>query len=56
MDYALKRTTQLRLAFDRHLDKPDAAPATYAEFLLRTSAPLRREPSAEDRETGRLVR
>jgi hypothetical protein len=56
MNYALKRSTQLRLAYDRHLDEPDAAPGTYAEFLLRTSAPLRHEPSAAARESGRLVR
>jgi hypothetical protein len=56
MNYALKRTTQLRLAYDRYLDEPDAAPDTYAEFLLRTSSPLRHEPSAGQRDAGRLVR
>lgn len=56
MNYAMKRITQLRLAYDRYLNQPDAAPDTYAEFLLRTSSPLRREPSADQREAGRLVR
>jgi hypothetical protein len=39
-------------AYDLHLPKPDAAPETYAEFLLRTGGPLLREPSARRRLAG----
>ena len=56
MNYALKRITQLRLAYDRYSDEPNAGPDNYAEFLLRTSSPLRHEPSADQRDAGRLVR
>ena len=53
---AQRRLTSLRLAYDLELPEPDAAPDTYAEFLLRTSGPLRREPSARQRLTGRGIR
>ena len=33
----------------------DQAPATYAEFLFRTSAPLTHEPAATGRARGRTV-
>ena len=46
MNGAQRRMTVLRAAQDRHLIKPDEAPATYAEFLARTSSPLLREPAA----------
>lgn len=39
----------LRNATDRQLEKPDAAPGTYQEFLARTSGPLLHEPSARKR-------
>ncbi len=42
-------------AYDLHLPKPDAAPETYAEFLLRTRGPLLREPSARRRLAGHDV-
>jgi hypothetical protein len=53
---AQRRLTYRRLAYDLYLAEPDAAPDTYAEFLLRTSGPLRREPSAHQRLAGRGIR
>jgi len=47
--YAQRRARALDLAYDRHLPSPDAAPADYGEFLLRSSVPLLREPSAAER-------
>ena len=48
-NYAQRRMLELRTAPDRYLFEPDAAPATYAEFLYRTSGVLRHEPSARSR-------
>jgi hypothetical protein len=53
---AQRRLTYRRLAYDPQLPEPDAAPDTFAEFLLRTSGPLRREPSARRRLAGRGIR
>ncbi|HEY0716945.1 MAG TPA: hypothetical protein VGD68_04965 [Streptosporangiaceae bacterium] len=53
---AQRRLTYRRLAYDPQLPEPDAAPDTYAEFRLRTSGPLRREPSAQRRLGGRGIR
>ena len=53
---AQRRLTYLRLSYDQYLTKPDTPPATFAEFLLRTSGPLRREPSARQRLAGRTIR
>ena len=53
---AQRHLTYRRLAYDLELPEPDAAPGTYAEFLLRTSGPLRREPSARQRLSGRGIR
>ena len=53
---AQRRLTYRRLAYDTLLPEPNAAPDTYAEFLLRTSGPLRREPSAHQRLAGRGIR
>jgi hypothetical protein len=50
------RLTAKRLSFDAYLIDPTAAPDTYAEFLARTSGPLRREPTAASRLAGRGVR
>jgi molybdopterin biosynthesis enzyme len=50
--YARNRALSLALAYDRHLAEPDAAPADYAEFLLRSSAPPLHEPAAEERLGG----
>lgn len=53
---AQRRLTYRRLAYDPRLPQPNAAPDTYPEFLLRTSGPLRREPSAQQRLAGRCIR
>jgi hypothetical protein len=50
MNDAVKLTTELRLS--RGLAFGDEAPATYAEFLLRTSATSVHEPSAACRRAG----
>jgi hypothetical protein len=57
MDHAQRRVAVLTAAPDRFLPAKDKnkAPATYAEFLLRTSGPLLREPSAARRARGQLV-
>jgi hypothetical protein len=47
---AVKLTTELRLS--RGLGFADVPPATYAEFLLRTSATSVHEPSAACRRAG----
>jgi len=56
MNYAQRRTAVLLAAPDRHLARNNRAPDSYAEFLFRTSGPLRCEPSAARRADGRLVR
>jgi hypothetical protein len=53
---AQRHLTYRRLAYDPQPPEPDAAPDTFAEFLLRTSGPLRREPSARRRLAGRGIR
>ena len=53
---AQRRLTCGRLSYDRYLTQPDTPPGTYAEFMLRTSGPLHREPSAGQRLAGRAVR
>jgi hypothetical protein len=52
---AQRRLMSYSLSYDRYAPEPGAAPATYAEFLLRTSAPSWREPSARQRAAGRPV-
>ena len=54
MNYASKRVTELMLCYG--LAESDRAPDTYAEFLLRTAATARHEPSARRRAAGRQVR
>ena len=54
--HAQQRLTQLRAAYDRYLPEPDQPPDDYAEFMLRTSGPLRHEPSARQRVAGRGIR
>jgi hypothetical protein len=49
MNEAQRRMTMLRMAPDRYLMRPDEAPATYDEFLARTSGPLVHEPRASRR-------
>lgn len=50
MNEAQRRMTVLRAAPDRYLIRPNEAPDSYAEFLVRTSGPLLHEPSAFDRD------
>ena len=47
--YAQRRAQALALSYERHLVRPDAAPADYAEFLMRSSVPLLHEPAAAER-------
>ncbi len=53
---ASRMMMQLRLAPDRYLPDSGQAPDNYAEFLFRTSGPLRHEPSARQRAAGRSLR
>ena len=46
---AQRRLTYRQLSWDQYLPQPDTPPATFAEFMLRTSGPLHREPSARQR-------
>jgi hypothetical protein len=50
MNDAVKLSTEYRLS--RGLGFGDESPATYAEFLLRTSATSVHEPSAARRQAG----
>jgi hypothetical protein len=50
MNDAVRLSTELRLS--RGLGFGDEPPATYAEFLLRTSATSVREPSAARRQAA----
>lgn len=52
MNEAQRRLAVLRTAQDRYLPKPDEPPATYAEFLARTSGRLLHEPAASRRAAG----
>jgi hypothetical protein len=49
MNEAQQLALARRTAMDRYVENPDAAPATYDEFLTRTSGALRHEPSARKR-------
>ena len=49
MNYAQRRMATLRLSLDLYMFEPDEAPATYHEFLARSSGPLLHEPSASRR-------
>ncbi len=49
MNEAQRRMADLRTTQDRYLINPDEAPATYDEFLARTSGRLLHEPSASRR-------
>ena len=55
MNYAQRRMDVLRTAHDRYMTEPDNPPATYAEFLMRTSGVLLHEPPARARMSGRPV-
>ena len=54
-NYAQRRMLALRTTPDVYLTDPDKAPDDYAEFLLRTSSALLREPTAAGRAHGRPV-
>jgi hypothetical protein len=49
------RLNAVMLSYDAHMISPSTPPDTYAEFLARTSGPLRREPSARSRLAGHGV-
>ena len=49
MNEAQRLMLALRTATDRYVDHPGAAPATYQEFLARTSGVLLHEPPARKR-------
>ena len=49
MNYAARRLAVLRSAPDRYLVCPNDPPATYDEFLARTSGQLLHEPPASRR-------
>jgi KaiC/GvpD/RAD55 family RecA-like ATPase len=49
LNYAQRRVIIQRMSTDLYLKQPDRAPDTYAEFLLRTRAPLMHEPPAAAR-------
>lgn len=49
MNEAQRLMMVLSLSVDRQLANPGKPPATYEEFLLRTSGPLLHEPSARRR-------
>jgi hypothetical protein len=55
-NFAQRRMVELATAPDRFLFNPDAPPATYKEFLYRTSGVLRHEPSARARARARAFR
>lgn len=52
---AQRRLMVLRMSVDRFLPDPENGADTYQEFLLRTSGPLLREPSACARRAGQVV-
>lgn len=56
MNYAQRRASVLVAAPDRHIAGNYRGPDDYAEFLFRTSGPLRHEPSAARRAHGQLIR
>jgi hypothetical protein len=53
--YWQRRATTLFLSPDRYVENPNKPPENYQEFLIRTSGPLIREPSALARIAGRNV-
>ena len=55
LNYWQRRTAVLSQAPDRYIMNAHEAPATYREFLARTSGPLIREPSFKARLAGRRV-
>lgn len=56
MNDASRRLAIHRSSYDLYLPRPNAAPDTYEEFLLRSHGPKLCEPSARARARGRKVR
>jgi hypothetical protein len=54
-NYAQRRLSELRLHPDRYALGGDKAPASYGEFLFRSSGPPWWEPSARERADGAPV-
>jgi hypothetical protein len=55
MNEAQRLMLALRLAPDRYVENPHAAPDTYGEFLARTSGALLHEPPARKRNRKRAL-
>ena len=55
-NYAQQRLYELRLDPERYALDSDRVPATYSEFLFRSSGPQWREPAATERAAGARVR
>ena len=55
-NYAQRRLYELRIDPERYVLDNHRAPATYGEFLFRTSGPPWREPTAGERAAGAQVR
>jgi hypothetical protein len=49
MNEAQRLLLTLRTTMEQHVENRDEAPDTYAEFMVRTSGVLLREPSARNR-------
>ncbi len=56
VDYAQHRLDTIRTNADPYQIGAGTMPETYSEFLFRTSGVLLREPAADRRARGRLVR
>jgi hypothetical protein len=54
-NYAQRRLYELRMDPERYVAGGGMAPATYGEFLFRTSGPPWQEPSARERAAGAKV-
>ena len=55
-NYANQRLYELRLDPERYALYSNVGPATYGEFLFRSSGPQWREPAATERAAGAQVR
>jgi hypothetical protein len=55
-NYAQRRLYELRMDPGRHVLESDMAPATYGEFLFRSSGRPWQEPAAGERAAGAQVR
>jgi len=55
-NYAQRRLYELRIDPEQYALDSNRAPATYGEFLFRSSGPPWREPAAGERAAGAQVR